>query len=107
MKNAPMPLMNQHLACDAILTIRNLAYQGKIGFPQPWINRDGVAVVPWDPDVDGDVIDCYIDMFGLNGREPRETKEGRIEYEKWREQQRAGKRGAAYNEWLEGQNPEG
>lgn len=84
-----MHVMHQAMADEAICTLQHLIEQGRIGFPQPWTNRHGHTVISWDPDTDGDVLACYLDMLGLNGREPKETREGRLEYEAWLKSQQA------------------
>lgn len=97
-QETPLHMMN-HDVDDAVGLLRRWVMAGKLDFPQPWINKAGDTVVSWDPNVDGTLLDCYIDMLGLNGREPNETREGRIEYEKWLSDQRQ-RKAAAVGQWV-------
>lgn len=58
----------------AVQTLQEMADDGQLQFPEPWINDRGATVVAWDEEEDGGVLACYLDMFGLNGREIRHNR---------------------------------
>ena len=49
---------------------RRLKSMYERGLLQPvsaWINTEGQRLIPWT-DADGSLLDCYLDMLGLNNR---------------------------------------
>lgn len=52
----------------AIANLQLMVELGELRIPEPWINDRGQVQVPWCEDADGDVLACYMDILGLNGR---------------------------------------
>lgn len=71
LRDKSIPRMDAAAAAEAQrLATENLkimAANGELGWPQPWVNADGVTQVSWVP-ADGSVFDCYVDILGLNNR---------------------------------------
>lgn len=49
----------------ATAVLERLHAEGKLQPVQPWTNEAGVTLQPWPEE---DVLGCYMDMLGLNGR---------------------------------------
>lgn len=53
----------------ATQVLQEMAQAGKLHIPDPWVNDFGQTLVAWSEDEDGDALACYLDIFGLNGRD--------------------------------------
>ena len=54
----------------AIANLEIMIANGELHFPEPWTTDAGHVRQSWDPEADGDLLACYMDILGLNGRAP-------------------------------------
>lgn len=66
-----MPAGSGDKTARAIRNLEIMDHNGELALPEPWMDGE-VQVASWDPS-EGTVLDCYLDMLGLNGREPADS----------------------------------
>lgn len=57
-------------ASKALRRLKSMHSRGLLQPVSAWTNTEGQQVTAWS-DSDGSVLDCYVDMLGLNGRTMR------------------------------------
>lgn len=56
----------------ATYNLQIMHHNGELEVPGPWVNDMGEKVVAWS-EQDGNALECYLDMLGLNGRQPTDS----------------------------------
>lgn len=64
--------MNPDTRRRAIRVLRIMEHNGELHYPAAWEDDKGNLIVPWG-DGDGALIECWMDMLGLNGRPMNDT----------------------------------
>lgn len=59
----------------AIRVLKIMEHNGELEYPASWVDDKGTIVRPWKPG-DGSVLECWMDMLGLNGRPMNDTTYG-------------------------------
>lgn len=64
--------IDEHTKQRAIRVLKIMEHNGELHYPEPWVDDKGNIIIPWG-DGDGALLDCWMDMLGLNGRPMNDT----------------------------------